>query len=150
MLLTRGRYYQPNWTVYAVPGRNQETTLPTTLTMLEGDHPQVSHALVAASELQTELDISNRYLDSPSTTTRNTPQNGRLAPVCYKIRTHESPMAAPRHLLLMLYLRSLHARNRGGFAGSSCHLQACLLIQQLQALPQLVNGRFDASELPAP
>ena len=30
--------------------------------MLEGDHPKVSHALVAASELQTELDISNRYL----------------------------------------------------------------------------------------
>ena len=69
--------------------------------------------------------------------------------MCYKIRTHESPMAAPRHLLLMLHLRSLHARNRGGFAGSSCHLQACLQIQQLQALPQLVDGRFDASELPA-
>ena len=69
--------------------------------------------------------------------------------MCYKIHTHESPMAASRHLLLMLYLRSLHARNRGGFAGSSNGESQWLLQQQLQHPLMTLKGRHEVSELPA-
>ena len=58
-------------------------------------------------------------------------------------------MAASRHLLLMLYLRSLHARNRGGFAGSSNGESQWLLQQQLQHPLLTLKGQNEVSELPA-
>ena len=74
---------------------------------------------------------------------------GLLAPECYVTQTQNSLTVATRHLCLRLHLRSLRARNRGGFASSSNGESHLLLHQQLQHPLLTLKGEYEVSELPA-
>ena len=73
---------------------------------------------------------------------QNTPAMGLLAPECYVTRTNGSLTAAAQHLRLRLYLRSLRARNRSGFAGSNNGESHLLLHQQLQHHLLTLKGHY--------
>ena len=74
---------------------------------------------------------------------------GLLVPECYVTRTNGSLTAAAQHLRARLYLRSLRAWNRSGFASSNHGESQLLLHQQLQHQLLTLKGQYDVSEMQA-
>ena len=74
---------------------------------------------------------------------------GLLVPECYVTRTNGSLTAAAQHLRARLYLRSLRARNRSGFASRNHGESQLLLHQQLQHQLLTLKGQYDVFEMQA-